>query len=113
MAASALRSEAPPGLLGDRQFRRGFAWLGKFDLSFDAWLYHPQLPELAELARAFPDVTIMLNHIGAPLGVGPYAGKRDEVFQIWSQGIAAACPLSERGGKTRRRRFAALRLRLA
>jgi len=68
--------------------------LGKLNLSFDAWLYHPQLPELADLARAFPDVTIILNHIGAPLGVGPYAGKRDEVFQVWSRGIGAlaSCP---------------------
>lgn len=92
--SSALRSDAPPGLLADGNFRRGFAWLGKFDLSFDAWLYHPQLPELAALAQAFPDVTIILNHIAAPLGVGPYAGKRQEVFQIWSRGIAAltSCP---------------------
>ena len=93
-ASNALRSDAPPGLLADSQFRRGFGCLGKLNLSFDAWLYHPQLPELADLARAFPDVTIILNHIGAPLGIGPYAGKRDEVFQVWSRGIAAlaSCP---------------------
>ena len=93
-ASSALRSDAPPGLLADSNFRRGFALLGKLNLSFDAWLYHPQLPELAALARAFPEVTIILNHIAAPLGVGPYAGKRDEVFQTWSRGIAAlaTCP---------------------
>lgn len=84
-----LRNDAPPGLLGDSKFRRGFTWLKKFDLSFDAWLYHPQLFELVELARAFPGVTIILDHIGAPLGVGPYAGKRDEVFRVWSEGIAA------------------------
>ena len=86
-ASGVLRNEAPEGLLADDQFRQGFAWLKKFNLSFDAWLYHPQLPDLAALARAFPDVTIILNHIGAPLGVGPYADKRDEVFQIWSRGI--------------------------
>ena len=87
-ASDSLRSEAPREMLASREFRAGFAWLDKFDLSFDAWLYHPQLPELADLARAFPDVTIILNHIGAPLGVGPYAGKRDEVYQIWRSGIA-------------------------
>ena len=92
--SNALRSDAPPGLLADRHFRHGFACLGKLDLTFDAWLYHPQLPELASLAQAFPEVTIILNHIAAPLGVGPYAGKRDEVFQVWSRGIAALanCP---------------------
>ena len=87
--SGALRNDAPPGLLGDSKFRQGFAWLKKFDLSFDAWLYHPQLFELVELARAFPGVTIILDHMGGPLGVGPYAGKRYEVFRIWSAGIAA------------------------
>ena len=93
-ASGALRKEAGPGLLGDGQFRRGFAWLKKLGLSFDAWLYHPQLNEVVELARAFPDVTIVLNHIGAPLGVGPYAGKKNEVFQAWSGGIAAVARCS-------------------
>ena len=93
-ASGALRSDAPQGMLADRNFRRGFVWLKNLNLSFDAWLYHPQLGELADLARAFPDVAIVLNHIGAPLGVGPYAGKRDQVFQLWSRGIAevASCP---------------------
>ncbi len=92
--SGALRNEAPPGLVGDGEFRKGFAWLGKLKLSFDAWVYHPQLNEVAALARAFPGVTIVVNHMGAPLGVGPYAGKRNEVFQVWSRGIAAVatCP---------------------
>ena len=93
-ASGALRSDAERGLMADGAFRKGFAWLKKFNLSFDAWLYQPQLMELADLAQAFPEVTMILNHIGAPLGVGPYAGKRDEVFQVWSRGIAqvARCP---------------------
>lgn len=93
-STGALRNEARPGLLADVNFRQGFARLGKLGLSFDAWVYHPQLWDIVELARAFPNVTIVLNHIGAPLGVGPYAGKRDEVYQSWSKGIAqiATCP---------------------
>jgi predicted TIM-barrel fold metal-dependent hydrolase len=93
-ASDALRSEARQRLFGDRKFRQGFTWLEKLHLSFDAWLYHPQLSELAELARAFPGVPIILNHIGAPLGIGPYAGKRAEVFQVWNSGIVevAKCP---------------------
>jgi predicted TIM-barrel fold metal-dependent hydrolase len=93
-ASGALRNEAGPGLLGDGEFRRGFSWLKKLGLSFDAWVYHPQLNEVADLARAFPDVTIVLNHIGAPLGVGPYAGKKNEVFQTWSKGIVAVAACS-------------------
>ena len=92
--SGALRNEAPPGLLSASSFRRGVASLKPRSLSYDAWLYHPQLGELADLARAFPDVSIILNHMGAPLGVGPYAGKRVEVFQAWREGIrrVAACP---------------------
>jgi len=92
--SEAVRSDARPGLLADSAFRRGFACLQHYGLSFDAWLYHPQLPELVHLARAFPAVTIVLDHIGGPLGVGPYRGKRDEVFQGWSEGITdlSTCP---------------------
>jgi L-fuconolactonase len=85
--SDALRSEAAQGLLGDSKFRHGFAWLAKLGLSFDAWVYHPQLTEVGELARAFPSVPIILNHVGAPLGIGPYAGKRAETFQLWNSGI--------------------------
>ena len=88
-------SMAPPkGLLLDAKFREGFACLQRYDLSFDAWLYHPQLTELADLARAFSSVPIIVDHIGGLLGIGPYAGKREEVFQQWESGIAAvaACP---------------------
>jgi L-fuconolactonase len=92
--SGALRNEAPPGLMSASSFRRGVAALAPRNLSYDAWLYHPQLPELAELARAVPDVSIILNHLGAPLGIGPSAGKRVEVFQAWRDGIrrVAACP---------------------
>lgn len=68
-------------------FREGFKELGKRGLTFEAWLYHPQLPELIDLARAFPDTTIILNHFGTPLGVGPYAGKREEIFPVWRDAI--------------------------
>lgn len=82
------QTNPPKDLLQDRTFREGFACLRNLGLSFDAWLYHPQLLELADLARAFPDVTIVLNHIGGPLGIGPYAGKREEVFALWRSHIA-------------------------
>ena len=78
-----------PGMLMDARLREGFNCLRNLGLSFDALVYHTQLAELADLAGAFPDATIVLNHIGRPLGVGPYAGKRDEVFADWQKGIAA------------------------
>jgi predicted TIM-barrel fold metal-dependent hydrolase len=88
------RRSRPKGLLLEAKFREGFACLQKYGLSFEAWLYYPQLPELADLAKAFPGITIILNHTGAPLGVGPYAGKRMEVFRDWQQKMmtVVSCP---------------------
>lgn len=96
-ASSVIRrshTNPPPRLLGEARFREGFARLRKLGLSFDAWLYHPQIAELTDLARAFPDQPIVLNHVGGPLGIGPYAGKRDEIFPQWRQSIRALaqCP---------------------
>ncbi len=87
-------TKPPAGLLGDPTFRQGFAKLSKFDLSFEAWLYHPQLGDVVDLARAFPEQAIVLNHVGGVLGVGPYAGRREEIFAIWKQAITelATCP---------------------
>jgi predicted TIM-barrel fold metal-dependent hydrolase len=74
-------------MLGDPSFREGFAELGRRGLSFDAWLYHTQIGELTDLARAFPDTTIVLDHLGGPLGIGPYAGRRQEIFEQWRRDI--------------------------
>jgi predicted TIM-barrel fold metal-dependent hydrolase len=77
----------PEHVYVDSKFREGFAHLGQLGLSFEAWLYHPQIPELTDLARAFPDVAIVLDHFGGPLGIGPYAGHADEVFEQWKASI--------------------------
>ena len=77
----------PAGLYLDKTFREGFAQLQPLGLSFDAWLVEPQLPDLISLARAFPDTEIVLDHVGTPLGVGAYAGKREERFGVWRDNI--------------------------
>ncbi len=78
----------------DPTFRKGFARLAPLGLSFDAWLYHPQISEVTQLARAFPETAIVLDHFGGPLGIGPYAGKQAEIFPKWQTDIAelAQCP---------------------
>ena len=83
----------PPHLYLDAQFREGFARLAPLGLSFDAWLYHPQIPEVTDLARAFPETAIVLDHFGGPLGIGPYADKRAEVFANWRRDIAPLAAL--------------------
>ena len=84
----------PKGLLLDPAFRKGFACLAPLGLSFDAWLFHPQLNEFVDLARAFPDTRICLDHCGGPVGTGGYAGRREEIFPVWKASIqeAAKCP---------------------
>jgi L-fuconolactonase len=87
-------NQIAPGLLDDPKVREGFARLAPLGLSFDAWMYHPQIGELTDLARAFPETRIVLDHVGAPLGVARYAGRRDQVFASWSSSIKAlaSCP---------------------
>ena len=79
--------QVPRHLLLDPTFRQGFARLQPLGLSFDAWLYFPQLPDLVDLLRAFPGANVILNHGGGMLGMPPYDGKRDEVFAIWRGNI--------------------------
>lgn len=77
----------PAGVLMEPKFREGFAELGKRGLSFDAWMLEPQLPELIDLARQFPETPIVLDHVGTPLGVGSYKGRMPERFSIWRENI--------------------------
>lgn len=85
---------APPGLYRDSAFRSGFSRLQRLGLTFEAWLYHPQLGDLLDLLRAYPDQKVVLNHVGGPLGVGPYEGRQAEVFAQWRAYITelADCP---------------------
>jgi len=80
-------TDPPPGLMADRVWREGFAQLAPLGLSFDAWLYHPQIGELADLAAAFPDTAIVLDHVGGPLGYGPYAANHGSAFADWKRAI--------------------------
>ena len=82
------------GLFLDATFRKGFAQLAPRNLSLEGWCYHTQLGDLTDLARAFPDTTIILNHFGGPLGIGPYEGKREECLPQWRNDIdeLAKCP---------------------
>src|SRR5471030_1175016 len=84
----------PPHIAGEATFREGFAQLAKLGLTFESWQYHPQLPDAIDLARAFPDTTMILNHVGGVLGVGPYSGRREEILASWQKNIQelAKCP---------------------
>ena len=79
----------PENMYADPVFRKGLARLAKHQLSFEAWQYHHQLPQVTDLARAHPEVTFVLNHFSGPLGLGPYAGRTAEIFERWKLDLAA------------------------
>lgn len=83
-----------PGMLADARFRAGAAELAPLGLSFEAWVYHPQLAEVAAFARALPGLSIVLNHVGGPLGAGAYSDRREAAFADWHAAMTAlaACP---------------------
>ena len=91
--ASASSAGIPKQMQGE-QFLIGAQTLADMDMTFEGWMYHHQLPELAELARAVPSLTIILNHIGGLLRVGPYAENGKDTISVWKEGIAtvAECP---------------------
>lgn len=76
-----------PGLYLRSEFRAGMAALAALGLSLDAWAFHPQMPEITDLARAFPSANIIVGHCGGPLGYGRYSGKQNEVFADWKRSI--------------------------
>jgi predicted TIM-barrel fold metal-dependent hydrolase len=89
-----MQSRPPADLLLRETFRDGLRTLQRLGLVFDAWLYFRQIPQLVELARALPGLPIVVNHFGGPLGIGPYRGRRDEVFGEWRASMCelAGCP---------------------
>jgi len=82
-AARGSLASPPVGILADAGFREGIRALTRLDLSFDAYMYHTQLGEMVDLARALPDTNMILNHVGGVIGIGPYKNKRDEEFAKW------------------------------
>lgn len=85
---------APAGMLADPAYREGLRTLAARGLSYDAMLYHAQIPELTAMARAIPDLPIVCDHMGTLLGVGPYAERPQEAFDAWRKSMAelASCP---------------------
>ena len=72
----------------NKSFREGAEELIKLNLTFDAWHYHHQIKDLSNFARKYPELTIIHDHFGGPLGVGPYEGKREEIFKKWKDDIS-------------------------
>ena len=78
--------ELAPGLSRRPEFRAAFEKLAERELSFDTWIMHTQLTEVAELAGAFPETTIILSHVGSPMGIGRFSDSAG--FESWRDGLA-------------------------
>ena len=89
-----VESREREGVLSTAEFRAGARLLGRLGLSLDTICCFPQLPEMVAFARATPEVTIIINHLGGLNRTGPFAGRDDEVMPAWRRGMAelAACP---------------------
>jgi len=88
------RSDSAPHMYARPEVRAGVARLAAHRLALDAWCYHPQLADVIALARAVPQTTVVMCHVGGVLGYGAYAGKKDEVHAAWRANMAelATCP---------------------
>lgn len=82
-------SNPPADLYERREVREALKVLGRMGLSCDAWHYHPYMNRFADLARACPQTPFILDHFGGPIGIGPYAGKQDEIFETWARDLKA------------------------
>jgi L-fuconolactonase len=85
--APAQPADLPNHILLDPTFRKGYAHLRRYGMSFEGWVYHTHIADVTNLARAFPDIPIVFNHLGGPIGIGSFAGKKDEVFAAWKPAI--------------------------
>ncbi|HWT07957.1 MAG TPA: amidohydrolase family protein [Roseomonas sp.] len=83
----------PPGPLEDPRFIEGARRLAEHGLVLDIWAYQTQLPRVAAIARAVPGLTVVVNHCGGPLGVGPFAGRAAEGFAAWREAALALARL--------------------
>lgn len=93
MFLHAPRRPLSPGMMAEPAFREGYRELGARKLAFDATVFHTQLSDLADLARAVPQTRLIVDHLGCVLRVGPYAGKTDAVFADWKRDLAALAQL--------------------
>ncbi len=89
-----IRGNGLEGQYAREDFRQGVRTLGQQELVYETWHYHHQNRDYLELARAVPDTTMILDHMGTPIGIGHYAAKREEIYAQWREDVAeiAKCP---------------------
>ncbi len=81
-------NDSAPGGMTDAKWRTGFAEVARNGLRFDLQTPWWHLGEAAQLATAYPDSQIILNHTGLP------ADRSEEGLRGWKRAMAtlARCP---------------------
>ncbi|MFC8045111.1 amidohydrolase family protein [Nocardia sp. NPDC057353] len=97
-----VRSFTPaPDSLATPAFLDGFAALAERGLGFEAWVYSHQIPQVTAVAQRYPEVPVVLNHLGTPAGIfgrlgsrtGADAGARRDLLLRWRDDTAALAAL--------------------
>jgi len=88
-ASDAIQSHTGTGprALQRPDVRAALGRMASLDLAWDAWVFHTQLPDVIDVAQAFPGLSIVMGHAGGPLGYGPYLNERDEVYASWKRSM--------------------------
>jgi L-fuconolactonase len=76
-----------PQMLLDENYRAGLREVARRGLTYDVWLYHPQLGELADTLDALPDLSFIVNHLGGPVPDEATPASRAAVFEHWQRGL--------------------------
>jgi predicted TIM-barrel fold metal-dependent hydrolase len=75
--------DTAPGGMADAKWRTGYSLLARLGLRFDLQTPWWHLHEAADLARAYPDTPIILNHTGLP------ADRSPEGIAAWQRAMSS------------------------
>jgi predicted TIM-barrel fold metal-dependent hydrolase len=81
--------EASASLLRDERWHQWADALQENDLLLEAWVSYRRLPDLVRLATRYPELGIVLNHLGGPVGAGIPGADTRELRAAWLERMAA------------------------
>ncbi|MWB79669.1 amidohydrolase family protein [Pseudooceanicola sp. 216_PA32_1] len=83
----------PQGLMRTDAFLDGARAVAAHGLTLDVWAYQTQLDEVRALAEAVPELAVIVDHCGGPLGVGPHDRFDPDNFRAWRESLAQVAAL--------------------
>jgi predicted TIM-barrel fold metal-dependent hydrolase len=77
-----------PHRLLQPEYQEGLRRLASRGMSYDVYVFQVQLADVIAAARALPEVTFVLNHLGGIVGISPWTGRREDLFPQWREDIS-------------------------